>query len=107
DIGADEEKAVVSRGLGKADVVLAAHHGSRHSSAGAFVAAVQAGHAIAHAGRWNGCGHPAAAIRRRWQAHGAEFWDTSRHGAVVAESRGGVLVVRAERERRRRYWSTG
>src|SRR5690606_4615714 len=39
DIGADEEKALVSRGLGKADVVLAAHHGSRHSSAGAFVAA--------------------------------------------------------------------
>lgn len=107
DIGADEEKALVSRGLGKADVVLAAHHGSRHSSAGAFVAAVQAGHAIAQAGRWNRYGHPAAAIRRRWQAHGAEFWDTSRHGAVVAESRGGVLVVRAERERRRRYWSTG
>jgi len=105
DIGIEEESALVERGLGQADVVLAAHHGSRHSSAPAFVSALEAQHAIAQAGRWNRYGHPAAMIRRRWQAHGAEFWDTGRQGAILARSLGGVLTVHAERERRPRYWS--
>lgn len=104
DIGADEEKALVERGLGVADVVVAAHHGSRHSSAVPFVKAVQAEHVIAQAGRWNRYGHPAEVIRRRWQAEGAEFWDTGRHGAILVESRNGVLAVSAERQRDPRYW---
>lgn len=105
DIGADEETALVQRGLGQADVVLAAHHGSRHSSATAFVAATQASHVIAQAGRWNRYGHPADVIRRRWQAHGAAFWDTGIDGAILARSKQGVLTVEAERDRRPRYWS--
>lgn len=105
DIGADEEAALIARGLGQVDVVLAAHHGSRHSSDKTFVAAVQAGHVIAQAGRWNRYGHPAAVVRRRWQADGAEFWETGRHGALTVRSRGGVLTVQAERALRPRYWS--
>lgn len=105
DIGADEEKSLVHRGLGKADVVLAAHHGSRHSSAAPFVAAVRAGHVIAQAARWNRYGHPAPAIVRRWQAQGAAFWNTGVDGAILARSRNGELTVESERERRPRYWS--
>lgn len=107
DIGADEEHALVERGLYGADVVLAAHHGSRHSSAQAFVTTLQAQHAVAQAARWNRYGHPAAAVRRRWQAHGASFWETGRHGAVTVRSQGGELSVHAERLRRPRYWSPG
>jgi len=106
DIGADEEKALVERGLRPADIVLAAHHGSRYSSSGAFAKALRAQHAIAQAGRWNRYGHPAPVIRRRWRMHGAAFWETGRHGAVIARSRDGLLTVEAERERRPRYWST-
>ena len=105
DIGADEEKALVERGLDASDVVIAAHHGSRHSSAVPFVRAAQAEHVIAQAGRWNRYGHPAEVIRRRWQAEGAAFWDTSRHGAILAESKNGVLAVSAERQRNSRYWA--
>lgn len=105
DIGADEERALVDRGLGPVDVLLAAHHGSRHSSGDAFVRAVQAQHTIAQAGWMNRYGHPAEVIRRRWQANGAAFWDTSRHGALIARSQSGVLTVGAERARRPRYWS--
>lgn len=105
DIGVDEENALAARGLGVTDVVLAAHHGSRYSSGPSLVAATQAWHAIAQAGRWNRYGHPASIVRRRWQAHGADFWDTGRDGAVLARSRQGVLTVEAERERRPRYWS--
>lgn len=105
DIGTAEERALVSRGLESIDVVLAAHHGSRHSSDKSFVQAVQAQHTIAQAGWMNRYGHPAEIIRRRWQADGAAFWDTSRHGALIARSQGGVLTVEAERALRPRYWS--
>lgn len=105
DIGADEEDTLVQRGLTQADVVLAAHHGSRHSSALSFVSAVGAQHAIAQAARWNRYGHPADAIRRRWRAHGTKFWNTGTQGAVIVRSQSGVLTVESERERRPRYWS--
>lgn len=105
DIGADEETSLVSRGLPPTDIVLAAHHGSRYSSAQTFVTATQAQHAIAQAGRWNRYGHPASVTRRRWQTSGAAFWDTGVDGAVLAYSNNGTLSVAAQRELRPRYWA--
>lgn len=105
DIGADEERSLVRRGLPPTDIVLAAHHGSRYSSAPEFVSSVEAQHAIAQAARWNRYGHPAPAVVRRWNADGAGFWDTGLDGAVMVTSRAGKLTVEAERERRPRYWS--
>lgn len=105
DITADEERTLVSRGLPPADVVLAAHHGSRYSSAASFVRTLGASHAIAQAGRWNRYGHPSELIRQRWQAQGATFWDTGRHGAMVVRSHRGRLTVQAERLHNSRYWA--
>lgn len=105
DIGADEESSLVSRGLPPTDIVLAAHHGSRYSSAQTFVTAVQAQHAIAQAGRWNRYGHPARLVIRRWQSSGAAFWNTGVDGAVIAYSRKGKLSVAAQREQQPRYWA--
>ena len=106
DIGADEERALVDRGLRDVDVVVAAHHGSRYSSAAHFVEAMDARYVIAQAGRWNRYGHPANAVRRRWEMQGAEFFNTAVDGAILARSRQGTLLVQAERQRMRRYWST-
>ena len=106
DIGADEERALVDRGLGEIDVVVAAHHGSRYSSASSFVDAVDALHVVAQAGRWNRYGHPAPAVQRRWETQGAEFFNTATDGAILARSREGSLLMQAERERAQRYWST-
>src|SRR5690606_28330315 len=92
--------------LGHTDLVVAAHHGSRHSSAEEFVAASEANYVIAQAGRWNRYGHPAEIVRRRWETYGAQFLDTSIDGAIFARSRNAVLTVETERERRPRYWST-
>lgn len=105
DIGADEERSLVRRGLERTDVVLAAHHGSRYSSAQEFIDATRAQHAIAQAARWNRYGHPAPAVERRWQAGGTTFWNTGFDGAVIASSRGGKLWVESERARRPRVWS--
>lgn len=105
DIGVAEEDALVSRGLSETDIVLAAHHGSRFSSGQTFVTALKAQHVIAQAGRWNRYGHPASAVRRRWQSAGADFWDTGVDGAILAYSKKGRLHVMAERERQPRYWS--
>ena len=104
DIGMDEEEALVARGLSNTDIVLAAHHGSRYSSGQRFVTALKAQHVIAQAGRWNRYGHPASAVRRRWQTGGADFWDTGVDGAILAYSKRGKLNVTAEREREPRYW---
>lgn len=104
DIGADEERSLVKRGMEPADIALAAHHGSRYSSAAEFVEAAQAHHVIAQAARWNRYGHPAPAVERRWQANGAMFWNTGLDGAVIASSRAGKLWVESERARRPRVW---
>src|SRR5690606_28606976 len=82
DIGVDEERTLVDRGLGHTDLVVAAHHGSRHSSAEEFVAASEANYVIAQAGRWNRYGHRAEIVRRRWETYGAQFLDTSIDGAI-------------------------
>ncbi len=105
DIGADEESALVARGLPPTDIILAAHHGSRYSSGQTFVSAMQAEHVIAQAGRWNRYGHPSSVIQRRWESSGAGFWNTGVDGAVIAYSKNGKLTVAAERELRPRYWA--
>ena len=105
DIGADEETALVARGLPSTDIVLAAHHGSRYSSAQSFVSAMHAEHVIAQAGRWNRYGHPAGVTQRRWENSGAGFWNTGLDGAVIAYSKSGKLTVAAERELRPKYWA--
>ncbi|MEI2415070.1 DNA internalization-related competence protein ComEC/Rec2 [Orrella sp. JC864] len=104
DIPVRQEEALVARGLGKVDWVLAAHHGAATSSGARLVQAVQAAHVVAQAGAGNRFGHPARAVELRWQRAGAVFWRTDRHGAVTAHSRAGGLAVSAERLARPRYW---
>lgn len=104
DIGVAQERQLVARGLPATDVVMAPHHGSASSSGREWVAAAQAGHAIAQAGHLNRFRHPAPAVQRRWLRAGAAFWRSDRDGAVMAESSARGLAVWAQRERGRRYW---
>lgn len=103
DVGMREERALAAE-LPASDVVLAGHHGSATSSSRELVAAAKAAHVIAQSGHLNRYGHPAPAIKRRWEAAGARFWHTDRDGAVVAESRRNGLAVWSQRERGGRYW---
>lgn len=87
-----------------ADLVVVAHHGSDTSSSVRFVQQVQAQHAIAQNGYLNRFGHPHPAIQQRWLDAQAIFWQTDRHGAVVAESLPRALIVQSYSQLRQRYW---
>jgi competence protein ComEC len=104
DIGEAQEAALVDRGLGYIDVVLAAHHGSRSSSGPSFVSETQPLHVVAQAGAWNRYGHPSPDVERRWQQGGAVFWRSDRHGAVTLHSSRTGLAVTSARQVYRRYW---
>jgi competence protein ComEC len=80
DVEAEGEAALVARGLGRADVVKAPHHGSRSSSGPALVAAVSAEWVVVSCGTDNRHGHPHAAALGRWW--GARRARTDQDGAV-------------------------
>jgi competence protein ComEC len=106
DIGEVIERGLVARHARdlRAEVVVAAHHGSRHSSGNDFVVATGARHALVSAGHGNSFGHPHADTLRRWQEAGARVWTTPSAGALrVRIGRQGV-AVEAERSRRPRPW---
>jgi competence protein ComEC len=106
DIESAQERALVST-VQPADLVMAAHHGSRTSSTRGWVKAVSATHAFAQMGYRNRFGHPAKAIQQRWLHAGSYFWRTDLDGAVLAQSDASNLTLRAQRDLGRRYWHGG
>ncbi|WP_066452646.1 DNA internalization-related competence protein ComEC/Rec2 [Castellaniella caeni] len=104
DIDARGEAALVLRGLGAVDVVVAAHHGSRTSSSAPFVTATAPRHVILQVGRWNRHGHPAPMVLARWARAGARLWRTDAQGGVNAQSRATGLTLYSVLESSRRYW---
>ncbi len=106
DIGDVIERELVRRepaGL-RADVVLAAHHGSGGSSDPAFVAATGARLALVSAGFDNRFGHPRASTVTRWQRSGAEVLNTANSGAIRLWLGAQGLQVRERRASRARLW---
>ncbi|MHC9086100.1 DNA internalization-related competence protein ComEC/Rec2 [Luteimonas sp. RIT-PG2_3] len=88
----------------RADVVLAAHHGSRGSSDPRFVAATSARHVVVSAGHGNRFGHPQPAVVARWQAAGAQVHATPAQGALRIRFDRAGLSVAGQRDRQRRAW---
>jgi competence protein ComEC len=95
--------AVVVQGL-TADLVVVAHHGSDTSSSPRFVQQIRAQHAIVQVGYLNRFGHPHPVIKQRWQEAEASFWQTDRHGAILARSTSAGLSVQPHSQLRQRYW---
>lgn len=105
DIGSAEERQIQTRvGVPKVDVMMAAHHGSRHSSSQVWVAATRPALVVAQAGRWNRYGHPHAEAARRWRRQGSEFVVTSELGAILMHSTSNGLFWQAQRQVSKRYW---
>lgn len=105
EVGAEHELVRRRAALG-ADVVVVPHHGSLTSSSVPFVDSVHADVAIVSASYGNRWGFPKDAVTRRWVARGADVLNTATVGAVQLRScaTGGVVEIRRERERRRRFW---
>ena len=74
-------------------VLKAPHHGSRTSSSGAFVAALDPDLAVVSAGRDSRFGHPHPEVVRRYAAHGAPLLLTGEVGAVSVCTDGRRAVV--------------
>jgi competence protein ComEC len=90
----------------RSQVLLVPHHGARHSSTPAFVAAVDPDLAIVSAGWRNRFRHPAPVVMQRLAARGVRILKTDRDGAVRVElpAAPGPVATRCEADRAR-YWS--
>lgn len=94
DLESEGEAALVAAGLGRADVVKVAHHGSPTSSTQALVDATRPALAVISCARANAYGFPSAAVLARWHAAGAEVARTDLDGSVtVVITPGGGLRV--------------
>ncbi len=92
-------ESVLSGRPGPVAVLKVGHHGSRHSTGTAFLAARQPQAAVISVGR-NGYGHPAPATLDRLAAAGVPVWRTDRDGTVRIETDGNSFTVRGGRAAR-------
>lgn len=86
DIETSAETMLVSRHPDlRAQVLKAAHHGSRTSSTQAFIAAVKPRTAVISAGRFNRFGHPHPEVVARLRHNGVKPVSLATHGGVILE----------------------
>jgi len=106
DISAVVERLLVHRipESVRADIVLAAHHGSKSSSDPLFVAASGARYTLMSAGYGNAFGHPHPDVVARWEAAGTMVQGTPGSGALRIRIGADGIHVQGERQRRRRFW---
>ena len=90
----------------KVDVLVLGHHGSRHSSAYAFLRHYQPKLAIASAGFNNRYGHPSPITQARLKALNIPLLTTAEHGSIgfVVQPTG---VVELRTQRQTRQWLDG
>jgi len=104
---AQEARLVAQAGDGgetlRAQVLLVPHHGSRTSSTGLFLDAVQPRIALLQAGYRNRFGHPAPAVMERYRERGVQVVESARCGAALWRS-DQPGQVRCERAQAPRYW---
>lgn len=86
------------------DVVIAAHHGSKHSSSPEFVAATSAETVVFSRGWRNRFGHPAPDVSARWTAAGTRVADTAIDGAVTVRFDRDGHLIRAARDDSDVFW---
>jgi competence protein ComEC len=91
---------------GPVTVLLVPHHGSKTSSAPAFIAAVHPVLAVVSAGWHNRFGHPRPEVLARYAAAGVPLVNTAIEGAVPLEfpASGAPFRGAGWRQRDRRYW---
>ncbi|MEO7243850.1 MAG: DNA internalization-related competence protein ComEC/Rec2, partial [Rubrivivax sp.] len=106
DLEAAQERAIV-QALGdrlRSDLMMVPHHGSRTSSTGVLLDAVQPSTAFVQAGYRSRFGHPAADVLERYAQRGITLQRSDRCGAWTWSGDG---PGRCERQSERRYWHHG
>jgi competence protein ComEC len=103
DIEAAQEAALVQAGLSPVHWLLVPHHGSKTSSTGPFLQALQPRLALVQAGYRNRYGHPAPPVLARYRDQGIPLVESTRCGAATWQS-AAPEKVRCERVESLRYW---
>lgn len=94
DVEKEAELAMLAAGLDvRADIVKVAHHGSKTSSVGSFVAASRPSTAIISVGRSSIFGHPNKDVVQRWHASGAQVMTTGEKGTISVVTDGYKLQL--------------
>lgn len=91
--GKGEELLNEKEGLEEADVLKAAHHGSKNSTKETFLERVRPKIAWISAGRGNRYGHPHQETVRRLEAYHTKLYSTQTSGAVTIETDGGKIWI--------------
>ena len=90
----------------RADFLLIPHHGSKTSSTGAFLDAVQPRLALAQAGYRNRFNHPVDSVLERYRERSIQVIKSPTCGAATWQSQQPQNVL-CQREQGRRYWQHG
>ena len=99
DLGEAGENAMLAAGLPlSADVLKIGHHGSSHSTAPAFLDAVQPEYAAISCGALNDYGHPAEKTLRALHEIGCAVYRTDLDGSVLFETDGSRITVTPDYE---------
>ncbi|MBD8525276.1 DNA internalization-related competence protein ComEC/Rec2 [Pseudomarimonas arenosa] len=107
DIGAVIESRLLKRmpELLAADILLLAHHGSKHSSSSPFLDAVDPRLAVVAAGADNPFGHPAIEVLDALENRRIPLLNTAHSGAIeLAWGPAGAIAVSELRRQRARFW---
>lgn len=99
DAGFPAESALAVAGDGPVSLLKVGHHGSRGSTAEAFLAAIAPQAAVISVGR-NGYGHPAPLTLQRLAAARVPVWRTDRDGTVRVTTDGRTFTVTGRRATR-------
>ncbi|NJP41699.1 MBL fold metallo-hydrolase [Oscillospiraceae bacterium HV4-5-C5C] len=92
DQSSDAEADLISSGLKlDADVLYAAHHGSRTSTSASFLDAVTPDWVVISCGKDNSYGHPTEDALSRIQTAGAQLFRTDIQGTIVSISDGSTI----------------
>ena len=82
--------------------LVAPHHGSKTSSSGALLGAVNPEYGIVSRGRYNHFNHPHPRVVQRYQSRGIHLLDTAQLGAIRIEL--GAYQPPAWQRQQRRFW---
>jgi competence protein ComEC len=103
DIEVRQEQSLMRVGSIQSDLLLMPHHGSKTSSSGSFLDAVQPRLVLAQAGYRNRFNHPAPEVLQRYRVRGIPVLQMSHCGAATWRSALPVAWT-CQREVGRRYW---
>jgi competence protein ComEC len=103
DIGVHEEAHLIEQGLGKIDILLVPHHGSKTSSSLPFIEHSAPQYAIFSMAYLNHFGHPKPEIVARYHAAQAKNLRTDQEGALIFDVGKNIKLTRW-RHTHPRYW---